>query len=60
MRIGIAYRLSLVVLVTVLVLGGSLGAFFAVEQGRYVVRNVRRGLTVLEWGRRALKRRRKH
>ncbi len=34
MRIGISYRLSLVVLLVVLALGGALGAFFAVEQSR--------------------------
>jgi two-component system cell cycle sensor histidine kinase/response regulator CckA len=33
-RFGIAYKLVLVVLLTVLVLGGSLGAFFVAEQGR--------------------------
>ncbi len=34
MRIGIAYKVSLAVLGVVLGLGGALGGFFAVEQGR--------------------------
>jgi PAS domain S-box-containing protein len=33
-RFGIAYRFNLIVLVTVLVLGGALGAFFAVMEDR--------------------------
>ncbi|HSM92448.1 MAG TPA: ATP-binding protein [Anaeromyxobacteraceae bacterium] len=34
MRFGIAYKINLIVLLTVLVLGGTLGAFFAVEEDR--------------------------
>jgi PAS domain S-box-containing protein len=46
-RFGIAYKLNAVVLVTVLALGGSLGAFFAVEQGRMLRTELDRRVALL-------------
>jgi len=46
-RLGIAYRINVIVLVTVLVLGGSLGAFFVYEEDRALRVELERRLRML-------------
>jgi PAS domain S-box-containing protein len=46
-RVGIAYRISLVVLVAMLGLGATLGAFFFAEQGRTLQRDLYRRVDLL-------------